>query len=114
LDSKQSYPFPNSVFPIFSGLLNSCAFQSSGTPFDPFLERMISQITSSPLQPKCTREIRFITFLVLYVLVSTFGKPFELDQVRIQKFLEAFKPVVDSAFEDFAQKIIDEVMQKLL
>jgi hypothetical protein len=64
------------------------------------------QIQNAPLAPAITNEERFLTFAMIYILVRALSRGFEFDDEAVELFQKTFRPVVDSAFAQYARPLI--------
>lgn len=105
------YQYPPAVFPIFATILKSRIFKADEEIEEDLFDMIIILLQKSPLSVSCSNEKRFITFLVLYILLNTLADEYELDKSRIESFSEKFKPIVDNSLIAFEKPLLGKTEQ---
>jgi hypothetical protein len=101
------YPYPPAVFPIFAGILE-CEMLKHPNQED-CIDWFCEKIREAPLSPAITNEKRFVTYLIVYILSLALKPTFELDDNAVGVFQGRFKPVVDSALNQYMRPLIGKL-----
>lgn len=105
------YQYPPAVFPLFSTFLKSQIFESNEAIEKDLYESILQLMENAPLSISCTNEKRFITFLLLYILLNHFTEKYNLDKDRIQNFSQLFLPMVDRSLLSFGKLSLGRLEQ---
>lgn len=105
------YQYPPAVFPLFATFLKSQIFEANESIEKNLFESILKLIENAPLSVSCSNEKRFITFLMLYILLNHFCDEYHLDQKRIQYFSTLFRTVIDKSLISFGKPLLGRFEQ---
>jgi hypothetical protein len=98
------YPYPSAVFPIFAAMMDSELLKRPNAESE--IMWFCENIQKAPLSPAITNEKRFMTHLMLYILVRPFQPTFDLDPMAVDIFQREYRPIVDDALAQYARPLL--------
>lgn len=105
------YQYPPAVFPLFATFLKSQIFEANEAIEKDLYKLILEQMENAPLSVSCSNEKRFITFLMLYILINQFADQYNLDKKRIKIFSSLFRPIVDKSLIAFGKPLLGRLEQ---
>ncbi|OHS94121.1 hypothetical protein TRFO_11410 [Tritrichomonas foetus] len=105
------YQYPPAVFPLFASFLKSRIFQKDEPLEENLFDIILDMMQKAPLSISCSNEKRFVTFLVLYVLINTECETYGLDKQRVKSFSEKFKLIVNKSLIAFGKPLLGRTEQ---
>lgn len=105
------YQYPPAVFPLFATFLKSQIFEHSESIEKGLYKSILELMENAPLSVSCSNEKRFITFLMLYILLNHLFDQYQLDSKRIQSFSSLFHPIIDKSLLSFGRPLLGRFEQ---
>jgi hypothetical protein len=100
------YPYPPSVFPIVATLIHSGILTESPTVIERVVLRFCELLKTAPLSPICTNEKRFISFMMIFILVRALQDQYRFSPESVMFFQSRLKPLVNDALIKFGRPLI--------
>jgi hypothetical protein len=100
LDSSRKFPFPPAIFPIFAIIRHTRLFDPSVVPDEQFadvIDIFFEELDEAPLSADNSAEHRFLTFLLVALLIDRDAKNEGWDQLRVGRTLNRFIVVLNQA-----------------
>jgi hypothetical protein len=93
LDSSRKFPFPPAVFPIFAIIRHTRLFDPSVVPDEQFadaIDTFFEELDEAPLSPDNSADHRFLTCLVVALLIDGHAKNEGWQDARVARTLDRF------------------------
>ena len=90
IDSRKKVPFPPAVFPILAALLHTKIFDEEEVTEDQFQSAMsvfFEEYEKAPLEKRASNESKFLTSLVLCLVLDMWSNREDLLRERVMEFL---------------------------
>ena len=99
------YPYPPAVFPFIATVIHS-GILVGDDDITESVGLICEKLAVSPLTTICTNEKRFVTFMMLYILIGSLAEQYKFNPQKVEMLQSALKILVGNAFLVYGKPVI--------